>query len=604
MKNPRELCETAHPADAEKPVKHTTNEPADRTRRSFMGKVGMGSAAAVALAAVPLEPLIEGKHAEAEASSVNYRANSRANNSFIYRTRTAQNEKIDVGELPDNGDSQRFTDYSALYSKALQHDAIGIPNRSSYQSMLYALQSGRFSDFQNILVGNPGGGGPVYQLNGPQGALAYDLEGLDSHAVVIPPAPSVTSAQTAAEEVEHYWAALMRDVNFSDYASNSLAAQACADLNNMSYVRSQGSQFPYPVTAQNLFRGQFVPGDGAVQGPYLSQFMIQPSFYGCQPINQLMQRFQSVGDGGADFLSDPTEFLHVENGGKPNFHLAYDPTFRYIRMGRDMAAYTRVDVLYQAYFTAYMVLGSLNAPLNPGNPYNGSATEKGFGTLGAPDAAGTIAEMATRALKAAWFHKWVVNLRMRPEEYGGLVHARLTNQTPMPRAALALHSDMLNSAVLPIIHSTYGSYLLPQAFPEGAPTHPCYPTGHGSVGGACLTTLKFFYDGSQLIRPLLQAAGSDVMMPSEDGLSLVPYTRADRDSLTINGELTKLGWNITQGHGIHAGIHFRSSSYWSMRLGEIVGLSILQDRARSYNEPFTISLTKFNGTTATISNEG
>jgi hypothetical protein len=53
--------------------------------------------------------------------------------------------------------------------------------------------------------------------------------------------------------------------------------------------------------------------------------------------------------------------------------------------------------------------------------------------------------------------------------------------------------------------------------------------GHGSVGGACITTLKFFYDESQGIRPLLQAVGSDVYVPSEDGLSLVPYTGADRE---------------------------------------------------------------------------
>jgi hypothetical protein len=38
-------------------------------------------------------------------------------------------------------------------------------------------------------------------------------------------------------------------------------------------------------------------------------------------------------------------------------------------------------------------------------------------------------------------------------------------------------------------------------------------------------------------------------------------------------------------------------------LGEQVALSILQDRARSYNEPFTVNITKFDGTTATITNQ-
>jgi hypothetical protein len=239
-----------------------------------------------------------------------------------------------------------------------------------------------------------------------------------------------------------------------------------------------------------------------------------------------------------------------------------------------------------------MFLAGLGAQLNPGNPYLGSETERGFGTLGGPDAAGTLAEMATRALKAAWFHKWIVNLRMRPEEYGALVQANITHTHPFPQAAGALHADVLNSAVLPIIYSQYGSYLLPQAFPEGAPTHPCYPTGHGTVGGACITALKFFFDGSQRLRPLLQAAGSDIYVPSADGLSLVPYTGPDRDSLTINGELAKLGFNISFGHGIHAGIHFRSSTLQSLLLGEQVALGILRNRAKSYNEPFTIHIKK------------
>ncbi len=608
MKDPHESCEPVEPcrgAATEDAEQRRKAAPSVSSRRSFLGKVGVGSATAAALAVgIPLEPLIAGKHGQAEASVVPYPHGDRTSNSFNYRRNTAQNEAIDVGELPDNGDLQRFSDYSGNWSKCLQHDALGIPNSASYQSLLRALRTGRFSDFENVLVGNPGGRGPVSALNGPQGALAFDLEGRDSHATVIPPAPSVASAQTAAEEVEHYWAALMRDVNFTDYSTSPLAAQACTDLNNMSYIRSQhNNEYPYPVTPQNLFRGQTYPGDANVQGPYVSQFMMQPAFFGAQPMSQQYQRFLSVSQGGTDYMTSVSDYESVQNGFAPARQLAFDPAYSFLRMGRDLASYTHVDVLYQAYQVAYLVLGGIGAPLNPGNPYIGSRTEHGFGTLGGPDAAGTLAEMATRALKAAWFHKWIVNLRQRPEEVGALVHANLTHQHPVPQAAAALHHDVLNSAALPIIYSQYSSFLLPQAFPEGAPTHPCYPTGHGAVGGACITALKFFFDGSQSIRPLLLAAGSDVMEPSSDGLSLVPYTGADRDSLTVAGEIAKLGYNITFGHGIHAGIHFRSSSLYSLLLGEQVGISVLQDRARSYNEPFTIHLTKLDGTTATISNQ-
>lgn len=586
--------------------------PADASRRFFFKKMGVGGAAAVALAAVPFEPMIEGKHGEAEASVVQYGSGARASHSLNYRVKTAESEDINVGEQPDNGDSQRFTDYSGNWSKCLRHDYLGIPNYAAYQSLLYAFETGRFQDFEAIQVGNPHGPASNSTLNGPQGALAYDLEGLDSHAVVIPPAPSVASAQTAAEQVEHYWAAMMRDVQFGQYSASPLAEQACADLNNMSYVRGpHNNEYPYPVTAQNLFRGQSYPGDGNVLGPYISQFFIQPTFLGVQPLTQQFRRFLSVGEGGSDFMTAVPEYQNVQNGIPPTGVLNFDPTYRYLRMGRDFTAYMHVDVLSQEYFTACLILQGIRTPVNPGNPYGPpygvGRSEHGFVTFNSEfcntDAIATMVEMATRALKAAWFHKWIVNLRNRPEEYGALVQAHMTNQNPMPQAAAALNHDVLNSAALAQIFSQYGTYLLPQAYPEGSPTHPCYPTGHGSVGGACITALKFFYDGSQRIRPLLQAAGSDVMMPSEDGLTLVPYTGSDRDEMTVNGELSKLGWNTTFGHGIHAGIHFRSSSLYSIILGEQVALSVLQDRAKGYNEPFTIEITKFDGTTATISNQ-
>lgn len=408
-----------------------------------------------------------------------------------------------------------------------------------------------------------------------------------------------------AEEVEHYWAALMRDIPFAEYTNTkykgNYAVQACADLNNMSWVRTGGNNYmPYPVTPQNLFRGQGYPGDGNVQGPHLSQFLLQPTYYGSQPLNQMLQNFLP----GQDFVTDPNEYLRVQNGLPPSYSLKFDSNNHFLRNGRGLAAYTHVDALHQAYFTAALVLLGIGAPLNPGIPYNSSRTEHGFETLGGPDVLGTVSEMATRALKAAWFHKWIVNLRLRPEEYAALVWARLTNASPMPQAALQLHLDVLNSAVLPTIRSKFGSYLMPLAFPEGAPGHPCYPAGHGTVGGACITALKFFFDGDRPIRPLLLAAGSDLMVPNDFGTTLLPYTGADRDSLTINGELIKLAYNITFGHGIHAGIHFRSSSHYAVVLGEQFGLSVLQDRAQSYNEPFSCKITKLDGTQTTISNAG
>jgi hypothetical protein len=573
------------------------------SRRSFVKGAATLAAAA---ATVPLKPLLGGPGSTADASTIPYESNKRTNDSFLYRRRVAQDNKIDVGVLPDNGDRARYKDFSALYSKALQHNGLGVPNQASMQSLLDALEGESFTALQNVIVGTPGGG-PNSRLNGPATSFAFDLEGLDSHAYTIPPpSPTVRSSQTATEQVEHYWASLLRDVPFTEYGSNALVAQAVADLNSRSFLQGGGAgQWPLPVTAQNLFRARVFANDGNVKGPYISQFMLQPTFFGAQELTQRYQTFLS----NQAFMTDAVSYQNVQNGGASGDPVK-DGTFRFIRNGRDLTAYTRVDVLYQAYFTAFLVLAGIGARTNAGNPYGRpggpiplSNTQKAFGTLGGPDAAGTLAEMATRALKASWNRKWIVDLRLRPEEYGALVEARRTGSTPVPQASTELHSDVLTSAVLPKLLAQYGTHLLPQAYPEGSPTHPCYTGGHATVAGACCTALKFFFDGSQKIRPLLLAAGSDVKQPTPDGLALANYTGADKDQIDINGELSKVAFNVCFGHGVHAGIHFRSSNYWGVLLGEAVALSVLTDRAKSYNEPFTVNITKFDGTTATITNQ-
>jgi hypothetical protein len=506
---------------------------------------------------------------------------------------------INVGVLPDNGDRARYGDFSALHSKALRHDGLGVPNQASFKSLLDALEDQSFTSLQNVIVGTPGGG-PNSRLNGPATSFAFDLEGLDSHAFTIPPpSPTVASAQTATEQVEHYWASLLSDVPFTQYGTNALVGEAVADLNSRSFIQGGGAnQWPLPVTRQNLFRARVFAGDGNVKGPYVSQFMLQPTFFGAQ---ELTQRYQTFIPNQA-FMTDVGSYQNVQNGGASGEPIK-DGTFRFIRNGRDLTAYARVDVLYQGYFVAFLVLAGIRALPNLANPYIGSNTQKAFGTLGGPDAAGTLAEMATRALKASWVRKWIVDLRLRPEEYGALVEARRTGSTPVPKASENLHSDVLTSAVLSKILAKHGTHLLPQAYPEGSPTHPCYTGGHATVAGACTTALKFFFDGKQKLRPLLLAAGSDIKQPTSDGLALVNYTGADRNDIDINGELSKVAFNVCFGHGVHAGIHFRSSNYWGVLLGEAVALSVLRDRARSYNEPFTMSITKFDGTTAIITNQ-
>ena len=572
--------------------------PSSPQRRAFLGK--MGAAATAGAAALAGPGVLSAAQPEGFAQAARPEApagvpNGRVAESFALRVQMATQDAVaGPARNVSNGDEARYPDKAGTYTKGLLHNAYGQVDPGSYASFKKALTTGKFSDFENIIMGG------TRTLNGPQGGLCFDLEAMDSSQFgqpQVPPAPKTASDQNATELLEHYWAALLRDVAFTDYGTSALAAAAAAELGSQySYLgpRNSGGQ----VTPNLLFRGIF-PGE--TLGPYVSQFLLIPAFFGAQPLSQQFQTTLPGIDYGTDF----TSWLEIQNGVDTGQRNQIDSQLRYRRTGRDMTALTHMDVLFQEYFTAMLVLTTINAnppgsftpggaPVNPGCPYVHSTTENGFGTFGWPDFAAMIGEVAVKALNAVWYQKWFVHLRPRPEAHGGLVHLIKTGQGNHTNATFS--PFILNSNGLQQTFNKTGTWLLPLAYPEGSPTHPSYPTGHGTVGGACITMLKFIFDGTYVI--------PDPVVPTSDGLSLQPYTGPDAGQLTVNGELNKLGHNVSFGHGIHAGIHWRSDTDTSLLLGEAVALSFLRDKAQTYNEPFTIHIQKFDGTTATISNQG
>jgi hypothetical protein len=517
----------------------------------------------------------------------------RVKQSYALRKAAALAEAhIPVPPHTTNGDEQRYVDKSGTYTKGLLQDGIGLVNLNAYQSFETALKSGRFEDFENIIIGG------TRTLNGPMGAYAFSLEGTDDvqfgnapspanqvTQVVVPPAPALASAAYGTELVELYWASLLRDVPFVNYASDPSAAQAAAELSSMpTYAgpRDSGGN----VTPNLLFRGTY-PGN--TLGPYVSQFMFTPTSFGAQPISQKLTTYVN----GIDYMTDAITFQQVQNGIDTGFSVQIDPVPRYLSNGRDLGAFTRVDVLFQAYFCAFLVLNTIGAPRNPGNPYVGSPTQNGFGTFGGPDFAASICAVARPALNSVWYQKWLLHLRHRPESGGAIVRQILTGQghTLMGH----VNDNVLNSQAVQSSFNKFGDYFLAMAYPEGSPTHPAYPTGHGTVAGACITVLKFFFDGNFVI--------PNPMVPSSDGSTLLPYTGGDAGQLTVNGELNKLANNVSFGHGILDGVHWRSDTSSSVQLGEAIAISVLQDRAQTYREPFTVNLTKIDGSIATISNQ-
>jgi hypothetical protein len=540
------------------------------SRRGFIGT------AAWAAGAIGLSPLFGSSGTKAEAATTFGR--QRALQAFEIRRNAAFAEfRSPLVPHNNNGDELRYGNKIGNYSKGLPHNSLGEVDLAAYSVYLNAIRTGQPSDFENLtMAGN-------VRLTNPQAGLAFGLQGADSANLFEPPSPSVTSQERADEAVENYWMALLRDVPFTNYASDSVAAQACSELSHLS--RFTGPRINSQVTPQTLFRG-FTAGD--VIGPYISQFLLQPVSFGAMPLRQQYTTYVP----GSDYMTDFPSWLEVQNGQGP-FVLpqgAIDPQLRYLRNGRDVSAWVHVDLLYQAYFMAMLWL--LNHPgiagFNTGNPYNSSRTQVGFGTFGPPHINALMTEVSGYALRAQWYQKWWVHRALRPEAYGGLVHNIKTGTAQYP-----LHADILNSQVLATMLATKHTYLLPMAFPEGSPTHPSYGSGHATVAGACVTGLKAFFNTDNVIFP-------NPVVPTTDGLALVPYDGADAGQMTLTGELNKLASNIAQARNI-AGVHWRSDATQAMLLGEAVALRILRDQRSCYNETFGgFTFTKFDGTRITI----
>ncbi len=242
------------------------------------------------------------------------------------------------------------------------------------------------------------------------------------------------------------------------------------------------------------------------------------------------------------------------------------------------------DYPYQAFLNACLILLAMGAPLKGDHPYKRSLTQGGFITFGPPDALDCVARVANPALKASWYHKWLVHRRLRPEAFGGRVQNHLTRITEYP-----LYEDVLNAkAPGEVFHAT-GSYLLPMAYPEGCPTHPAYPAGHAAIAGACATVLKAFFNEAHVI--------PTPVVVSPDGLSLTPYRGA---ALTVGGEINKLASNIALGRDV-AGVHWRSDGIAGLTLGEAVAMKVLAHLRTTYPEHFDgFRFTKFDGSTIAV----
>jgi hypothetical protein len=559
-----------------------TKDETVTNRRNFLSKFGKAAIVGAAVGAVGAKPFLDGKSSEAAAQKLSNLTPTRAQKAYQWRTSAAlQSYHATSPNIrhPDNSDESLYPNRIASYSKGLPHDTNGEVFPAAYEMFLQAVRSGNPTDFEQIPLGG------TRKLISPQSGLAFDSEGGDAHSFIMPPAPAFASREIAAEIAENYWMALLRDVPFVDYPNNPIANTAAADLNlfgsDLKAPKDENGQ----VTPNLLFRG-LSAGDRV--GPLMSQFWYLPCFFGANEINQKIRTVRGIADGGQDYLTDYNSWLAAQNGFNPTQTDNFDPIPRYMRNGRDIGQWVHIDVLFQGYFQAFLCIAGMGVPFDGGNPYSNSTNQAGFATFGGPHVATLLCEVATRALKAVWFQKWIVHRRLRPEVFAARIHRKLYAGANYP-----VHSEILNSIGSSTRLGRYlnsGNAFLPQAFPEGSPTHPAYGAGHATVAGACVTILKAWFNESTVV--------PNPVVPDATGTTLVPYNGSE--NLTVGGELNKIASNVANGRNI-AGVHWRSDANASLKLGEAIAISILKDQKSCYNEQFNgFSLTKFDGTTITV----
>ncbi|UWU89639.1 vanadium-dependent haloperoxidase [Bradyrhizobium sp. CB1015] len=592
---------------------HSTNSTESRlaspglstaiTRRSLLGGTGIAVGAAV-LAPPPSMPGFA--PALAQPASADARPLDEAFKHRAFEVRgvcASNNEKISVAPHPTNGDEARYTNKIGSDSRGLPHDKRGEVTPEAWQALYAACQSGDPADFEKIPLGG------TRKLVNPLGTLAVSLSGINPTQIGIPPAPALASAERGGEAIEVYWQSLLRDVPLTelrDDTSNRDVLAATEEINKLADFR--GPKSGGRVTPGTLFRanalyfdagdpkGRSVTPPGVLDGPLISQFLLRDVPYASQWMSAQIR----TASPASEFLTDYEEWLAIQNGAAPKRQLQFDATPRYITTGRDLAEYIHsgpalgwaaalllatpgggADKRYAGMYPPAEPVSS------PTNPYRKSKTQgPGGGTFGLPYVQALLATGISNSVRASYWQKYFVHRAVRPEAYGALTHHRLANGV----SDYPLHDDFLKSEALARSKAKYGTYLLSQTYPEGAPFHSTYPGGATSVGAVTATILKAFFDESRVI-------ANPVQPDPADPTRLVPY---DGPPLTVGGELNKLAVNFGFGRN-WAGIHWRSDASASMVVGEEVAICMLRDERATLREPFEgFSFTRFDGSRVTI----
>ena len=151
---------------------------------------------------------------------------------------------------------------------------------------------------------------------------------------------------------------------------------------------------------------------------------------------------------------------------------------------------------------------------------------------------------------------------------------------------MTLPVQLMKNPVLDEIYEKYGTYLLPQAWPEGSEVNPSYMQTKGALISAQVTILKAWYNGDFMFPKTYEA--------SKDGVFLNELTV----KVTVNDELDKFASNCAFLCNA-SGVHYRSDAK-SLKLGETIAINVLQEYTRRNQNSVKFTIKKRNGSLVMI----
>ena len=438
----------------------------------------------------------------------------------------------------------------------------------------------------------------------------------------IPPAPLIESNEAAAQMLEVYAMALLRDVPMSVVQNPAIANPYLSDivtaLNNVNTWLKAPTSPPVggSITRNLLFR---LDTEGDRLGPYASQFL----YYTILFSNYLFVQNQYLGYD-APFINNPTsaninfnndyiktraEFVTVWNGEPPSDTFSKGSKLRrYLTTIRDFAIYINKDQIWQMAYMAATLLLAKNVKIGF---FASDRLGTKFINLGPVDLYDIMGKAGKLGMNTTWLWKYK-QLRVRPEEMAYQID--LTISTTQPTVPGLNFPSFINTSnnILSKVSTAWtqtvtsvgtptpcpAQYLLSQVFKTGSPFHPSLPSGHATYGGAMMTILKAWFNCDYYMEAYEPDLATD---PS--GTTLGPYgaTGTNDRYLKVRNEIDKLASNCAFFRNF-AGVHYRGDSDAGIELGEQVAIELLKDIVKKYSGNVGFRFNKRNGELVTIKN--